>query len=231
MRWSWDDFRAGVRGVSLALPGAASVALIAGVAAVGAGFSALQAYAFVGLTFAGASQLAALELLAGGSALAVVVATALVINARFAVFSASLAPHFRDAPLRWRALAGALLSTPATMVSLARFTAGDSLNRRSYYFGAAVAMWVTWQVAALTGILVGAELPAGLDLAFVVPLVFVGLLVPTIDDRGTAVAALLGGIGAVAGLGLPLDLSFLAGTVVGVAGGRLSEYVTTRRAG
>jgi predicted branched-subunit amino acid permease len=246
MRWSWDDFAAGVRGIALALPGPFSVSVIAGVAAVGAGFSALQAYVYIGLTFAGASQLAAMELLAGGSAVAVAVVTALVINARFAVFSASLAPHFREAPARWRWLAGVVLSTPATMVSLARFAregddgdaegdeserdeddgSGGDLHHLSYYFGAALALWATWQVGTLTGVFVGAELPTGLGLEFVVPLVFVGLLFPTINDRGTALAALVGGVGAVAGAGLPLGLGFIVGTAVGVLAGEAVDHLT-----
>lgn len=224
MHWSWSDFVAGVRDISLALPGPFSVALIASVAAVGAGLSTIQAYVLVGATFAGASQLAALELMAQGSAVAVIVLTALIINARFAIFSASLAPHFRDLSARWRWLVGIVLSTPATVVSLARFAGDESVDARSYYLGAAVTMWLTWQAGTLVGLAFGARLPPELGLEFVVPLVFVGLLFSTISDRATALAAGVGGVAGVAGIGLPLDLGFVAGTFVGVLAGQLADW-------
>lgn len=63
MDGSWSDFRAGVRDIALVVPGPFFVSLIATVAAMGAGLTTLQAYVMVGVTFAGASQLAALELM------------------------------------------------------------------------------------------------------------------------------------------------------------------------
>jgi predicted branched-subunit amino acid permease len=223
MDGSWSDFRAGVRDIALVVPGPISVSLIATVAAMGAGLTALQAYVMVGLTFAGASQLAALELMGSEAAIVIIVATALIINARFAIFSASLAPHFSDVSSRWRWLLGVVLSTPASVLALARFAEDDSVDARSYYLGAALTLWATWQLGSLLGVALGSSVPDPPGVDFIIPLVFIGLLFSTISDRPTAIAAAVGGAVATAGAGLPLDLGFLVGTAVGILAGQLTE--------
>jgi 4-azaleucine resistance transporter AzlC len=224
MDGSWSDFVAGARDIALVVPGPFSVSVIATVAAMGAGLTALQAYVMIGLTFAGASQLAALELMASEAAVVVIVVTALIINARFAIFSASLAPHFSDFSSRWRWLLGVVLSTPASVLSLTRFGDDEPVDARSYYLGAALTLWATWQIGSLLGIALGTRVPDLPGVDFVVPLVFIGLLFSTIDDRSTTVAAVVGGVIAVAGIGLPLDLGFLVGTGVGLLAGQAATW-------
>ena len=228
MGFSWSDFAAGARDIAIVVPGPFSVALIASVAAVGAGLSAAQAFAMIGLTFAGASQLAALELLSDGATLAVVVLTALVINARFAIFSASLAPHFRDLSAGWRWLLGAVVSTPAAVVSLAQFAGDGAVDARSYYLGAALTMWGAWQVGTAAGLVVGARLPPGLGLKFVVPRVFIARLFQTLGERPSAVAGGVGGLVALAGAGLPLGLGFVVGALTGVLAGEAAHRLGSR---
>jgi len=69
-----------------------------------------SAIAMSQIVFAGAAQLAIVDLIGRDAALAVIVATALVINARFVMYSASLAPHLRDLSAGRRILAGYLIS-------------------------------------------------------------------------------------------------------------------------
>ncbi|MFB6096516.1 MAG: AzlC family ABC transporter permease [Haloferacaceae archaeon] len=224
MDLSWSALAQGARDISLVIPGPFSVALLASVAAAGAGLSAVQTYVMVGVTFAGASQFAALDLLTGGAAAPIVVLTALLINARFAIFSASLAPHFRERSTGWRWLLGAVLSTPASVLSLTRFAADDGVDEVSYYLGAALSLWTAWQVGTLLGLALGARVPQHAGLTFVVPLVFIGLLFSTIDDRPTAVAAAVGGVVGVAAEPLPMGLGFLVGAFVGVAVGQVADW-------
>lgn len=224
MERSWSAVVNGARDVSLALPGPFTVALIASVAAAGAGLSLVQAYVLIGVTFAGASQLAALELMASGAAIPVIVLTALLINARFAIFSASLAPHFREQSAGWRWFLGVILSTPASVLSLAKFGSDESLDKVSYYLGAALSMWLTWQAGTLLGLALGARVPTGIGLTFVVPLVFIGMLFPTIEDRPAAVAAGVGGLVGVAAEPLPMGLGFLVGAFTGLAAGQVVDW-------
>jgi predicted branched-subunit amino acid permease len=61
----------------------------------------------------------------------------------------------------------------------------------------------------------------GLD--FAVPLVFLALLVPRLEDRPTTAAGLAAGVVALAGTGLPYELGLPVAAVVGVGVGLAIE--------
>jgi hypothetical protein len=78
------------------LPGVATFGVISGVAMIGSGMTPFTAMAMSVATYAGTAQLAALQLLAAGAPLVVIFFAALVLNLRFALYSLSMAPHFRS---------------------------------------------------------------------------------------------------------------------------------------
>ena len=216
-----SEFLAGVRTVAPVTVGVAPFGLVAGVAAVEADLGVDVAMGFSTVVFAGASQLAAIELLAADAPLAVVVATALVINARLFMYSASIAPHFEGTTRRARAFAAYLLTDQAYALSVVRFReTGASLP---YYFGVAAPLWAVWVVCTLVGAVGGARLPGWLPLGFAVPLTFLAILVPAVEDRPSVVAAVVGGAVAVGGAGLPFNLGLLGGGVAGILAGLAAE--------
>ena len=229
-----DDFAAGVRDVAPVLVGVVPFGLVAGAAAVDAGLSGLQAVGLSVVVFAGASQLAAIDLLGDNAPVAVVVATIIVVNLRMLMYSASIAPQFRGIVARWKALMAYVLTDQAYAMSLTTFRERD-VARRGYYLGTAVPLWVVWQICTVVGVVAGARVPAWLPLDFALPLVFLALLVPAIEDASTAVAGLVGGSLATLGVGLPYELGLPLGAVAGVVAGlatapvaRLARGVTGR---
>lgn len=216
------DFSTGVRDSLPLLLGIVPFALVAGVAAAEAGLSLVQALGMSVFVFAGASQLAALELLGKDASLAVVVLTAAVINLRMLMYSASIAPHFRAATVRVRALLAYFLTDQAFALTIARYDTDDS-GQRWYYLGVSLALWGVWQVGTVLGVVVGAGVPKSWGLEFAVPLVFLALLVPALKDRESLVAGTAAGVVAVVGAGLPLNLGLVVAAVVGVTAGMLAE--------
>jgi len=199
--------------------------VIAGIAAVEAGLGSIQAYAVSPIVFAGAAQLATVELLARDAAPFVIVATALVINSRMAMYSAGLAPEFRHlGPLR-KAYGSFVITDQSFAVTALRMGERDeSLNDRfAYFMGASLGLWGTWQIASIVGVVVGAGVPESWSLDFSIPLVFMALLVPAIKDRGTAIAAVVGAVAAVTFVGLPLHLGLLAASATGIVVGVLGD--------
>jgi 4-azaleucine resistance transporter AzlC len=217
-----SDFRRGVGDVVPVLVGNVPFALITGAAAVQAGLSPTAAVGFFAFVFAGASQLAAIDLLARGAPLAVVVLTAAVINVRFLMYSASLAPQFSDLPARVRAVCAYLLTDPAYALSLSAFRERDA-DRLRYYLGVAVPIWVVWMVGTTVGALVGQGIPESWGLNFAVPLVFLGLLAPTLRDRPATLAGGVAGAVATFAAGAPLNLGLLVGAITGIAAGVAGE--------
>ncbi|WP_225333433.1 AzlC family ABC transporter permease [Halomicrobium urmianum] len=213
------DLRRGVRDVAPLLLGMIPFGFVVGIAAANAGLDLVQAVGMSAVVFAGASQLAALDLLASDAPLAVVVVTAGVVNLRMLMYSASIATYFRAFSMRWRAGLAFLLTDPAYALSIAAFRTDESIDRRAYYLGAAVTLWVIWQVTTVAGVVLGAEVPDALALDFTVPLVFLALTTSAVEDRPTAVAAVVGGPAATVSGGLPLDVGLLVGASLGVVAG------------
>ena len=213
-----EDFIAGVTATTPVMLGVIPFGLIAGAAAIGAGLSFLQAVAFSIVVFAGASQLAMIDLLGQDAALIAVVGTALIINARMIMYSASLAPHMIDDDGRWRGLMAYLMTDQAFALSVTRYAEGmDGVTRRRwYYLGAAAPLWVVWQACTIIGAIVGTSVPGWLPLEFAVPLTFLALLVPALRTRAHVVAAGVGGGVATVGVALPYNLGLLLGALTGV---------------
>ncbi|MEF8781193.1 MAG: AzlC family ABC transporter permease [Haloferacaceae archaeon] len=218
-----DDLRAGVRDASPLFLGIVPFALVVGVAAVEAGLTPLQAVGMSVIVFAGASQLAALELLGETAPLLVVVATAVVINLRMVMYSASIAPHFRSFRRRVQAALAYVLTDQAYALSVARFAGEGSPDRKAYYLGVAGSIWVVWQLGTVAGVLLGAGVPPELGLSFAVPLVFLALLVPAMKDRPSAAAGIVAGVVAVGAAGLPYNVGLLVAALAGIGAGLAVE--------
>lgn len=218
-----EDYRAGVRDALPLLLGIVPFALVAGIAAIEAGLSPAQAVGLSVIVFAGASQLAAIELLGETAPLAVVVGTAVVINLRMSMYSASIAPHFQHLRQRTRAILAYVLTDQAYALAVAEYATDGETDRKRYYLGVALTLWVVWQAGTVVGVVVGAQVPEEWGLTFAVPLVFLALLVPAMKDRPTTLAAVVGGAVAVVAAGLPFNFGLLAGAGSGIVAGLAAE--------
>lgn len=219
-----EDLRDGIRDALPLHLGIVPFALVAGIAAIDAGLTPMQAIGTSVIIFAGASQLAALELIGDSAPLVVVVGTAVVINLRMLMYSASIAPYFATYRQRTRAVLAYLLTDQAYALSIAEYR-NEATDREpwQYYFGIAASLWVVWVIGTVAGIGLGASIPDAWGLSFAVPLVFVAILVPAMKGRPQTVAAVVGGGVALLAADLPLNLGLLAGAVAGILAGTLWE--------
>ena len=227
-----EAFRLGAAQVAPMLIGVVPFGLVAGASPVDQGLGGAAAVGFSPIVFAGASQLAAIDVLGeGGSALVAVIA-ACTINLRMLLYSASLAPYLVEIPLRERLFAAYVLTDQAYAVSINRWstTNPDPLPKIPFYLGAGLTLWLSWQIATVVGVVAGGAVPDDIPLDFAVPLCFLVLLVPALSSSPAVVAAIAGGAAAVvvaeAGGG---DLAILAGAVCGIAAGAVAEVVLERR--
>jgi 4-azaleucine resistance transporter AzlC len=215
------DVTAGARAIAPILLGIIPFSIITGVAAVEAGIPPLEAIGMSIIIYAGAAQLAAIELIGQTAPVVIIVLTAVVVNLRYIMYSASLAPHFRgfSMPTKW--LSAYVLTEQAYAVSITEFqaTAPSDRSRKWFYLGGAVLSWVVWQVGTIAGVALGGNVPAGLSFEFAVPLTFMALLFSVLDDRSTEVVALVAGGTSVCFAPLPYNLGLIAAAGVGIATG------------
>jgi len=173
---------------------------------------------------AGAAQLTMLSLIESHASWAVVVLAGLVVNVRFALYSIALAPAFKDFPRWWRFGLPYLMTDQTAALSLHYFTiTPDSATRRWYYLTVGLGVAAAWWAGTIAGITIGGAIPASIDIAFTVPLVFVILLVPTLVDRPALVAAVVGAGVTVATASLPHGLNTVTGAGAGVVVAALAD--------
>lgn len=216
----WSGFKAS----GPLLLGVFPFAMIAGTMAVAAGLSAWASQGLSLFIFAGASQLAIVDLIGKQAPVIILILTALVINMRFMIYSAGLAPHFKGVGKKRKALFSYLLTDQAYMLSVANFEKGGERRQGLwYYFGVATSLWLVWQIGTAAGIFLGKGAPESWGLDFAVPLSFIALLVPALKDRACGVAALAAAIAVVLADTLPMNLGLIVATVIGVFAGLMAS--------
>ncbi|MEO1061405.1 MAG: AzlC family ABC transporter permease [Actinomycetota bacterium] len=193
-------------------------ALAIGAASAANGLSLAEAIVTPALLLAGASQLAAVDLVGAEAAIAVAAGTAIAINLRFALYSTALRRWFEGAP-RWQQL---LLAVPLIdqnfLLCEDRFDESTGLAwRRRYYLVVSGWMVVAFLAFQVVGYAAGAGLPAGLGLHLGAPLVFAGMLARAAAGRGQLVAAATAGGAVVLVSGLPGGLALPVAALLGVA--------------
>ncbi len=218
----------GAASVAPLLVGVVPFGLVFGVTAAGSEVGSGLGYATSVIIFAGAAQLATVQLITAGSTAAVVIATALVINARHLMYSAALAPHFREFPPGWRVSLPYVLTDQAFAVAITRYDQDtDPDYKRWFFLGGAMSLWLTWQVTTGAGVALGASVPASWSLDFAIPLVFLALLVPAMKDRPSVAAAAVAGIVAVAAHDVSYNLGLIIGALAGITTGVVTERISS----
>jgi len=157
--------------------------LVMGTVASNAGLTLVQTMSMNILVFAGASQLAAVDLMSKGLPVFVVIATGLIINLRFFLYSAALSVEFQKESLKTKLISSYLLTDQSYSVTVANDEVlQNSKDKVQFYFGAAALMTLAWQTAVFLGFVFGNIAPSEWSLDYAVPLSFVALVLPTLKN-------------------------------------------------
>jgi len=226
MRSPRQEVLAGARDIVPLIVGAIPFGLIFGTLAQGSGLSFGAALGMSAFVFAGSSQFIALGLLATGSTLPLIVLTTIIVNLRHMLYAASLLPHVQHLSQPWKAVIGFFLTDEAFAIAIRRYQQPDpSPHKHWYYLGAAVAMYLNWQLCTWLGLTVGQLIPNaaawGLDFAMVAT--FIGMIVPYATTRPMVAAISTAGLVAVLANGLPHKLGLMVAAIMGVSVGFVME--------
>jgi 4-azaleucine resistance transporter AzlC len=169
----------------------ASFGLVAGAAGMGV----VAPLVMSATTFAGSAQFAVTSILGAGGGAAAAIAAAVLLNARYAPISISVAPLFHGRPLR-RLLESQLIVDE----SWALASRGGGRFDRRILLGAGLLLYISWVSGTAVGVLAGDALgdpkDLGLDGAF--PALFLALLAPQLRAPRAGVAAAVGAVIALA---------------------------------
>ena len=219
-----SEFNAGLRAGLPLLIAVAPFGLVTGVAMAAGGIPPLEAMAMSVLVYAGASMLAATQLMVDGAPALVIVLAAAIVNLRLLMYSATIRPYFAGEPLQRRIAASYLLVDNAFALVVGRYQSRpDTPGKFDYLLGLSIPVWLCWQAAVGAGLMVGTQLPAAWKLEFAAPLAFIAMSIPLLHDRPMVAAAVSAGLTAVMAHALPLKLGLALAATVGIAVGLFSE--------
>ncbi|MBN1008411.1 AzlC family ABC transporter permease [Amphritea pacifica] len=217
-----QQFWLGARDLLPLISGAAPFGMIVGATGVSLGMSPEMVMGMTALFFAGSAQLAAYALIQDNAPLIIILATAMVINLRFAIYSATFAPLLGPLPKRYRFTLAYMLSDQTYgLCSMPAQMQKTAAERVWYLAGVTLTLYLTWMISVIFGIALGAGIPPSWSLEFTIPLAFLAMLVTTITSRLLLMVAVISGSCAVLFQLLPFNTGFIAAVAAGVGGGVL----------
>lgn len=229
---SRSEFISGIKAELPILLGVIPFGMIYGVLALSAGITPAEAQSMSTIVFAGSAQFITTQLVASGSPALIMVLTIGIVNLRHALYSASIAPYLKSLKTTWKWLLSYLLTDEAYAVAITHYQRTNPSNnpkvagndRRHWYFlGAGLTLWTTWQASTAIGIFLGTQVPESWSLDFTLPLTFIALVVPGLNDRASLFAALSASLVAVLAFGLPFKLGLIVAALAGILVGLWSE--------
>lgn len=215
-------FKAGVlAGLPFLLVGG-PFALLFGVVAAEAGLSVSETVWFSLLVIAGASQFTAIQLMTEMAPVWIVLAAALAVNLRMAMYSASLQPHLGAAPLWQRAIIAYLNVDASYAISIQKYEEAPDWTvpqKVAFFLGTMLFMFPLWIIGTLVGAVTGDALPDTLELDFAMPILFLALVGPMLKTLAHLAAAMVSIIGAMAFSFLPSGIGILLAALIAMAVG------------
>lgn len=198
-------------------------ALLFGVVATEAGLNVAQVMAFSTVVIAGAAQMTAMQLMVEDTPTMIILATALAVNLRMVMYSASLAPYVGKQPLWKRSLIGYALFDQTYAAAIVEFEKRPDMSqaqRVQYYAGTATPIIPAWIIATYVGAVLGAGIPPEFALDFALPITFLAMLAPMMKTPAHVAAAATSIILTLVFAFIPYNLGLLiaavAALVVGV---------------
>jgi predicted branched-subunit amino acid permease len=163
---------------------------------------------------AGASQLAAVEMIGSGGGIVSVAIVVALINMRFVLYGTGVARWFAEAPLTQRMALAVPIVDQTFILCQERFASvTDPTYRRRYYLTSTAVLVSAFIVSQVVAFQLGSSLPESLGLHLAAPLAFAGMLARAVKTRldiiAGAVAAVIvvGGTGIAGGAALPLGVA------------------------
>ena len=205
-----------------------------GVLATEAGLNVFETMAFSIVVIAGAAQFTALQLMQENVPTVIVLISALAVNLRMAMYSASLTPYIGAAPLWQRALCAYLTVDQSYVVGVSKFEREPEMTvpeRVRYFLGAVTPIVPLWYGFTLVGALIGAQIPDSWALDFAIPITFLAMIAPMFRTAAHVLAALVAVVVALLAAGVPYSLGLIIAGIAGMMAGAQTELWMSHREG
>jgi len=220
-------FRDGLPFVLVVVP----FAMLFGVVATEAGLTIRETLGFSLVVAAGAAQFTAIQLMTENTPTLVVLVSALAVNLRMAMYSASITPYLGSLPVWKRVITAYFLVDQTYAASALEFEKRNDqtlAQRFAFFMGVATPIMFPWYFFTWLGARLGATIPPELGLDFAMPIAFIAMVAPALRTGAHRAAAFVGALGALLFAWLPFNLGLIAGAILGMMVGAEIERRQTQ---
>lgn len=198
MNSSRRDFLAGAAEVAPVVVAYVPIGLLWGTLAAAKGISPLEAVLMSVIVFAGSAQFVAVDMWRDPVPALLLTFTALIINVRHVLMSASLSRHVEAIPRVWHPLLAYFLVDESWALAERRVL--ETPLTLAYYLGITLPLAATWWISTGVGAMLGRALgdPSAYGIDFAFSAMFIAILMGFWKGRSTA--GILAASGAVAAL-------------------------------
>jgi predicted branched-subunit amino acid permease len=227
-------FHEGFKACVPTMPGIFAWGMVTGMAMVKTGLTIWQALGMTFLVFAGSAQLASLPLMAANVPIWMVFVTALVVNLRFVIFAAVIAPHFAHLPWYKRVWHG-YFNADITMGLFPQRFPAETVHRTpgklGYFNGIGYPNWCAWQAGSVAGILLASQIPQSWGIGFAGTLALLAITIPLIINSAALVGVVVASVTAVAAASLPYRLGLLLAVIFGMTAAMIVDVFLDKKKG
>lgn len=222
-----SPFRKGFKSMLPIVPGILPFGAVMGTVSADAQLSFFQTVGMNIIVFAGAAQMAAVELMKYQAAIWVVVATGLIINLRFLLYSAALSPVLqKESFLKKLVSAFCLTDQSYAVMSAEQDKFKTNEEAVSYYLGSCACMMIAWHSSVIAGYVFGNFAPKSISLDYAIPLSFVALVIPTLKNYKYIVVAIFSSVVSLVLSDLPYRTGLMVTALLGIA---LAFFLTRKK--
>jgi 4-azaleucine resistance transporter AzlC len=212
-------------GISVSIYG-----VVYGVLAGKAGLTVFEAAAMSAFIFAGASQIAAVQMIALGSNPISIILTVFIINLRHYLLAASISPYIKESSTKMKMVNAFFMTDESYAVTYSNFQKSKPSNM--FFLGSGLNIYIFWGGAGILGYLFGNIIPSNLnyifDFAFIAA--FLGMLVPMVKDFPVIVTVFISAIISILGsIYLPGKFYILIAGVGASFAGYAASVATKRK--
>lgn len=220
------EFWCGARDIMPLIVGAVPFGIIFGTLATTNGLSMGATLAMSAFVFAGSSQFIAAGMIATQTGWLLIVFTTFVVNLRHLLYAVSLVPYVKALPQQWKVPLAFWLTDESFAIAIRRYEAKEKSPYKHWYFlGAALAMYLNWQLCTLLGITLGQMIPNAAEwgLDFAMSVTFIGMVVPYVKNKPMAIAVIAAGFTAILTASFPNKIGLMLAAIAGISAGVFSE--------
>ena len=212
-----SPYRRGFKSMLPIVPGIIPFGAVMGTVSADAHLSFFQTVSMNFIVFAGASQLAAVDLMNQQAAVIVVLATGLIINLRFLLYSAALSPIVQQESFFTKFIC-AFCTTDQSYAVMSAEQDRFRSNREAveFYLGSCLCMMIAWQGSVIAGYIFGNFAPKSLSLEYAIPLSFVALVMPTLKNKKYVAVAVFSSIVSLLLYKMPFKTGLIATAVLSI---------------